>query len=60
MSGKVQRQPCFICGERAEAHHPDYSQPLSVTWLCPQHHKDAHAIAANDAIARGEKHTYHY
>ena len=28
-----------------EAHHPDYSRPLDVVWLCPAHHKQAHALA---------------
>ena len=36
--------PCFICGDEAEAHHPDYSQSLSVVWLCKPHHKQAHQI----------------
>lgn len=44
-SGKVIPEPCFICGERAEAHHPDYDQPLAVVWLCPPHHKQAHAMS---------------
>lgn len=43
-SGKLQKQPCFICGEKAEAHHPDYSRPLDVVWLCSAHHKQAHAL----------------
>lgn len=28
-----------------EAHHPDYSRPLDVVWLCPAHHKQAHAMS---------------
>lgn len=40
--GRVEKQPCFICGDRAEAHHPDYSAPLDVVWLCSVHHKQAH------------------
>lgn len=43
-SGKIVPLPCWICGEKAEAHHPDYDQPLSVIWLCPSHHKQAHAL----------------
>ena len=44
-SGKLERLPCFICGElKTEAHHPDYSRPLDVVWLCTQHHKDTHAM----------------
>lgn len=43
-SGRLQRQPCFICGEKAEAHHPAYDLPLSVTWLCDKHHKETHKL----------------
>lgn len=43
-SGKIIPLPCWVCGEKAEAHHPDYDQPLSVVWLCPAHHKQAHAL----------------
>ena len=32
------------CNDKPEAHHPDYSRPLSVVWLCPAHHKQAHAL----------------
>jgi hypothetical protein len=40
--GRLERQPCFICGEWAEAHHPCYELPLDVAWLCPVHHKEIH------------------
>lgn len=43
--GKVVAQPCFICGAKAHAHHPDYDRPLDVMWLCPKHHKEAHQLA---------------
>lgn len=33
------------CDKAPEAHHPDYSRPLDVVWLCPAHHKQAHAAA---------------
>ncbi len=29
---------------KVEAHHPDYGRPLDVVWLCPAHHKQAHAL----------------
>jgi hypothetical protein len=43
--GRITPLPCLVCGERAEAHHPDYSRPLDVVWLCPAHHRQAHALA---------------
>lgn len=42
--GKVKKQPCFVCGDKAVAHHPDYDRPLDVVWLCQAHHKQAHAM----------------
>lgn len=45
--GKVKAFPCFVCGAKAHAHHPDYDRPLDVIWLCPKHHKEAHLIACN-------------
>lgn len=44
MAGRVAKLPCIICGEKAEAHHPDYDAPLDVVWLCHAHHKQAHAL----------------
>jgi hypothetical protein len=43
-TGKIAPLPCLVCGEKAEAHHPDYSRPLDVVWLCPSHHREAHAL----------------
>jgi len=43
--GKMQQKPCEKCGaQKAHAHHHDYSKPLDVVWLCPPHHKQAHAL----------------
>jgi len=42
--GRLVRLPCFVCGKKAHAHHPDYDRPLDVIWLCPKHHKEAHAL----------------
>jgi len=40
---KLMRMPCEICGEiKSEAHHDDYSKPLSVRWLCKHHHTEHH------------------
>ncbi len=42
--GRLAKLPCLICGADAEAHHADYDRPLDVVWLCPPHHKQAHAL----------------
>jgi hypothetical protein len=40
---KILRQPCEVCGEKkTHAHHHDYSQPLTVRWLCVEHHFNEH------------------
>lgn len=48
-SGKIQKPlTCSVCGKtncRIEGHHPDYSKPLEVIWLCKkchyaEHHKE--------------------
>ena len=58
--GRLVRQPCFICGAKAQAHHPDYDRPLDVTWLCSKHHKAAHRIVAEILYAAGERQTFHF
>lgn len=41
--GRLKRQPCEVCGAtEVEAHHPDYSRPLDVRWLCFKHHRETH------------------
>ena len=41
--GRVQRQPCEVCGSlKVHAHHSDYSRPFDVRWLCEQHHLHTH------------------
>ena len=32
------------CCGKPQGHHPDYSRPLDVVWLCDAHHKAAHAL----------------
>lgn len=59
-AGRLIPEPCFVCGGKAQAHHADYSRPLSVTWLCPEHHKGAHRIVAEHRAAIGEVSTKHY
>lgn len=42
--GKLAVLPCRECAgtENVEAHHPDYSDPRRVVWLCRTHHKALH------------------
>lgn len=43
--GKLDKEPCYFCGEeRVEAHHPDYTKPLDVVWLCARCHRRLHAL----------------
>lgn len=48
LKGVLKKMPCSICGsEKSVGHHPDYSEPLSVVWLCQAHHKQLHAQVGN-------------
>jgi hypothetical protein len=40
--GKIIRQKCILCDKMGEAHHEDYSKPLSIIWLCKTHHLKYH------------------
>ena len=51
--GVLVRQPCGVCGEKAQAHHADYTKPLDVQWLCPFHHARQHV--AEGRISRVPK-----
>jgi len=37
-------QTCSVvgCNEIGERHHPDYSKPLDIVWLCKKHHEEIH------------------
>lgn len=39
--GRIHRETCFVkgCGLEAEAHHPDYTKPFLVLWVCTSHHR---------------------
>jgi hypothetical protein len=42
--GKIKISPCVVCGstQSLEKHHPDYSKPLEIVWLCRRHHLAVH------------------
>lgn len=42
VAGRLQRSVfCEECGlpAKTEGHHPDYTKPLEVDWLCPECHR---------------------
>jgi hypothetical protein len=52
--GRLIPQPCAVCGSnKAEKHHPDYSKPLLVVWLCYFHHQQLHFYRNLEAVAIG-------
>ena len=41
--GDLIKLSCQECGDKKSlAHHPDYSKPLEVIWLCSKHHMRLH------------------
>lgn len=41
--GHLISKPCELCGNiDVEMHHPDYSKPLDVRWLCTNCHRWVH------------------
>lgn len=53
--GKIAKLPCRECGssENLEAHHPDYTDPRRVVWLCRTHHKALHRSLGPILVPRG-------
>ena len=46
-NGTLNKKPCEVCGASfVHAHHPDYSKPLEIIWLCPLHHRQVHSQIA--------------
>ena len=53
-AGIVIRLPCERCGAlKSEGHHPDYSCPLSVLWLCRSCHKEHHRLIKTSNLIQG-------
>ena len=41
--GIISKASCVVCGDlNSKGHHPDYSKPLEVIWLCQKHHSEIH------------------
>ena len=36
----IEKMVCEICGKTGTGHHPDYSKPVEVVWLCRKHHAE--------------------
>ena len=44
-AGCLLREPCEMCDDpRSVMHHPDYTKPLQVKWLCRKCHRQVHTI----------------
>ncbi len=51
-SGKILKKNCEHCGNsKSQGHHPDYTKPLEVIWLCPS----CHAIEHKKIKSEGDK-----
>jgi hypothetical protein len=49
--GILVKGPCARAGcgaTKTQAHHPDYSKPLDVVWLCSPHHREEHCRSNSD------------
>lgn len=52
--GDLTRLPCEKCGEAVSfAHHPDYSKPLEVEWLCRPCHTAEHVFPRKERCPKG-------
>lgn len=55
-NGAIVKQPCSQCGSAISfAHHPDYTKPLEVVWLCRQHHEDVHRMLREETAQDKDK-----
>ena len=40
--GEIKRKKCKCGNEKVIAHHPDYSKPLEIEWMCQSCHMKYH------------------
>lgn len=60
-ANKIIKLPCSVCGDvRSMAHHPDYSKPLDVMWLCHKHHSEVHRIPSESPSKLGGRNLKRY
>jgi hypothetical protein len=53
--GVIVKETCFLCGEEnVQIHHPDYTQPLAIIWLCQLHHTQYHMMERKVAAIMGQ------
>ncbi len=51
--GRIEKQNCQQCGDtESQAHHPDYSKPLDVIWLCRKCHLAEHGKKAYNILTK--------
>lgn len=52
-NGTLIKKPCEKCGTKknVHAHHPDYSKPLKVAWVCAIHHAELSTPKGIDVLA---------
>lgn len=43
LAGYLRKEPCRCGATNVEGHHPDYSRPLEVVWLCKPCHVREHS-----------------
>jgi hypothetical protein len=45
-TGKIKWQPCEVCKIKInlQKHHPDYTKPLKIKWLCRKCHTELHKL----------------
>jgi hypothetical protein len=54
--GHLKKKPCAECGDpNSEKHHPDYSKPLLVIWLCRKCHLHLHKSFECKVVEHSEK-----